>query len=84
MMHIESAIVDFEKSLAQHTSQQGGVCVTFSVLSVEGCDFDQEASFLIKATGAFIKAPAAVQGLFLQSYFQTYKYSASSNQCTAF
>ena len=65
MKIVESAIVDFEKSLAQHTSQQGGVCVTFSVLSVEGCDFDQEASFLIKATGAFIKAPAAVQGLSL-------------------
>ena len=69
MRNIESAIVDFEKSLAQHTSQQGGVCVTFSVLSVEGCDFDQEASFLVRATGAFIKAPAAVQGLSIKGGF---------------
>ena len=80
MKIVESAIVDFEKSLAQHTSQQGGVCVTFSVLSVEGCDFDQEASFLIKATGAFIKAPAAVQGLSFTKLFsdlQTFNFKQS-------
>ena len=66
MRNIESAIVDFEKGLAQHTSQQGGGCVIFSVLSVEDCVFDQEASFLVRVTGAFIIAPAVAQGLFFK------------------
>ena len=65
MRNIESTIVDFEKSLAQHTSQQGGGCVIFNVLSVEDCVFSQETSFLVKDSGTFIKAPATVQGLSL-------------------
>ena len=64
MKIIESAIVDFEKGLAQQPSQQGGGCVIFNVLSVEDCVFGQETSFPVKDSGAFIKAPAAVQGLF--------------------
>ena len=66
MRNIESAIVDFEKGLAQRTSRQGGGCVIFNVLSVEDCVFDQEASFLVRVTGAFIRAPAAAQGLFFK------------------
>ena len=68
-MNIGFAIVYYKKSLAQHTSQQGGVCVIFNVLSVEDCVFDQEASFLVRATGAFIKAPAAAQGLSIKRRF---------------
>jgi len=64
-MIVESVIVDFENGLAQHTSQQGGVCVIFNVLSVEDCVFSQETSFLVEDSGTFIKAPAAVQGLSL-------------------
>ena len=66
MIRVESAIVDFEKSLAQQPSQQGGGCVIFNVLSVEDCIFSQETSFSVKDSGAFVKAPAAVQGLFFK------------------
>ena len=66
MRNIESAIVDFEKGLAQHTSRQGGGCVIFNVLSVEDCIVSQETSFLVKDSGAFIRAPAAAQGLFFK------------------
>ena len=65
-MNIEFDIVDYEKSLAQHTSQQGGVCVIFNALPVEDCVFGREASFFVRVTGAFIKAPAPVQGLFFK------------------
>ena len=65
-MIVEFAIVDYEKGLAQQPSQQGGGCVIFNVLSVEDCVFDQETSFLVRATGAFIRAPAAAQGLFFK------------------
>ena len=68
-MNIGFAIVDYEKSLAQHTSQQGGVCVILNVLSVEDCVFGREASFLVRATGAFIKAPAPAQGLSVKRRF---------------
>jgi len=61
-MNVEFAIVDYERSLAQHTSRQGGVCVIFNALPVEDCVFDQEASFLVRATGAFIIAPACCAG----------------------
>jgi len=63
-MIVESVIVDFEKGLAQRTSQQGGGCVIFNVLSVGDCVFYREASFLVRVTGAFIRAPAVAQGLF--------------------
>jgi len=65
-MFVESVIVDFEKSLAQHTSQQGGVCVILNALPVEDCVFSREASFLVRVTGAFINAPAPAQGLFFK------------------
>ncbi len=67
-MNIGFDIVDYEKSLAQQPSQQGGGCVIFSALSVEGCVFGREASFFVRATGAFIKAPAPVQGLFFKEF----------------
>ncbi len=65
-MFVESVIVNFEKSLAQQPSQQGGGCVIFNVLSVEDCVFGRETSFLVRVTGAFIKAPATAQGLFFK------------------
>ena len=65
-MIVESVIVDFENGLAQQPSQQGGGCVIFNVLSVEDCVFGREASFLVRVTGAFIRAPAVAQGLFFK------------------
>ena len=65
-MNVKFAIVDDEKSLAQQPSQQGGGCVIFNALPVEDCVFGREASFFVRVTGAFIYAPAPVQGLFIK------------------
>ena len=74
MMIVESVIVDFENGLAQQPSQQGGGCVIFNVLSVEDCVFSQETSFLVKDSGTFIKAPAAVQGLSFKEHSQHHSF----------